>query len=646
MDYQILAEAYSKIEATTKRLDMTALLVELFRASPPEVLRKVVYLTQGKLYPDFIGVELGVADKLAIKALAFVTGLTEDEITARWMREGDLGLVAEGTIGAKKQRTLFSQPLTVERVYASFEAIARATGPGAQELKVKLMGDILHDASPLEAKFIVRTLVGKLRLGVADMTILDALSQAFAPVEGAEPPTAGGAPEPTAVKVSTGASQNSGHGTDEGVGLEAGEGTEGTMGEEAEVAARRKVNRAMVEHAYNLCSDLGEVAERLAARGLEGLREIRLEVGRPVRPMLAERLSSLQETLEKLGGKASLEYKYDGMRIQAHIKIGRDVRLFSRQLENVTGQFPDVTAAILEAFNSRDFEEAIVDGECVPVNIETGEMLPFQEVSHRRGRKYGLESAVEEYPVVYILFDCLQCDGIELISLPYPERRKKLQSIFRTTERVRISEALLTSDLGAAEAFFQGAIESGCEGIIAKSVREDSTYRAGARGWQWIKYKRDYKAEMEDTVDLVPVGAFAGHGKRRGRYGALLMAAYNRDLDRFETVCKLGTGFSDEFLEEMTRTLGALRCPNKHPRVESTMKADYWLVPSVVYEVLGAEITLSPVHTAGLDKIRKGAGLAIRFPRLKQPRPDKGPEDATTVQELIEMYERQLKRLE
>ncbi|MGQ9582988.1 MAG: ATP-dependent DNA ligase [Thermoplasmatota archaeon] len=641
MDYIALAEAYRKIEATTKRLDMTALLVELFRATPAEVLRRVVYLTQGKLYPDFVGVELGVADKLALKALAFVTGLGEGELTERWMREGDLGLVAEGVVGAKKQRTLFSQPLTVERVYASFEAIARASGPGAQELKVKLMGELLHDATPLEAKFIIRTLVGRLRLGVADMTILDALSWAYAPAPAAGAPQ----PPPPEPEPGGGAAGTGGEAAGE-AGETPEEGAAASPGEDSEAAALRKRRRAMVEHAYNLCSDLGEVAERLAREGLEGLRGIRLEVGRPVRPMLAERLSSLSETLEKLGGKASLEFKYDGMRIQAHIKVGRDVHLFSRQLENVTGQFPDVRAAILEAFNSRDFEEAIVDGECVPVNVETGEMLPFQEVSHRRGRKYGLDAAVEEYPVVYILFDCLQCDGEELISLPYPERRRRLQRIFRTTERVQQSEALLTSDIGAAEAFFQRAIESGCEGILAKSVSEDSAYRAGARGWQWIKYKRDYKAEMEDTVDLVPVGAFAGHGKRKGRFGALLMAAYNRDLDRFETVCKLGTGFSDEFLKEMTDALGAQRLPHRHPRVESTMRADFWLLPSVVYEVLGAEITLSPVHTAGLDKIRKGSGLAVRFPRLKQPRPDKAPEDATTVQELLDMYERQMKRVE
>jgi DNA ligase-1 len=624
VDYLALAEAYERIGATTKRLEMAALLVGLLKATPPEVIRRAVYLTQGRLYPDFMGIELGVADKLAIRAISFVTGEKEDDVTQRWMKEGDLGLVAEALIGGKKQRTLFSQPLTVERVYAGFQGIAGASGPGAQDHKMKLIADMLHDAKE----------------GTADAQIAASLAASETP-EASEAEQA--PPEPAAPALTDKEAEKrlrkaerearaAKRAADDAVAA-------------AETVVRRR-DRAAVEHAYNLCSDLGEVAERLAQEGMEGIRKIRLETGRPVRPMLAERLGSINEILEKLGGKASLEYKYDGMRIQAHIRVGKEVRLYSRQLENVTEQFPDVKAAILAAFNSRDFEEAIIDSEAVPFNPETGEFLPFQEVSHRRGRKYGVDSAVEDYPVILMAFDCLQLDGKELIGLPYPERRGRLARILRATDRVQISESLLTSDTGAAEAFFQRSLDSGCEGVVAKSVAEDSTYRAGARGWQWIKYKRDYKSEMEDTADLVPVGAFAGHGKRKGKYGALLMAAYNKDLDRFETVCKLGTGFSDEMLERMTSELAAQAIPEKHARVESTMKADFWLVPSVVYEVLGAEITLSPIHTAGFGKIRTGSGLAIRFPRLKHVRADKSPEDATTVLELIGMYERQLKKVE
>ena len=659
MDYLALAESYDKIGSTTKRLEMAALLVKLFKATPPDVIRRAVYLTQGRLYPDFLGIELGVADKLAIRAIAFVTGAKEDDVTRRWMKEGDLGLVAEALIGGKKQRTLFSQPLTVERVYAGFQGIAGASGSGAQDLKMKLIADILHDAGPAEAKYIVRTLVGKLRLGIADMTILDALALAFAPKEGSpdaqiaatlaasEPMPVTEAQQPPSEQAEPALVDKEAEKKQRRAEREARAAKKAADGAaEAALTAAHRRDRAAVEHAYNLCSDLGEVAERLAQEGMEGIMKIRLEAGRPVRPMLAERLPSIKEILEKLGGKASLEYKYDGMRIQAHIRVGKETRLFSRQLENVTEQFPDVKAAILAAFKSRDFEEAIIDCEAVPFNPETGEFLPFQEVSHRRGRKYGVATAVEEYPVILMVFDCLQLDGKELIGLPYPERRGRLGRMLRATERVQISESLLTSDMGAAEAFFQRALDAGCEGIIAKSVAEDSFYRAGARGWQWIKYKRDYKSEMEDTADLVPVGAFAGHGKRKGRYGALLMAAYNKDLDRFETVCKLGTGFSDEMLEKMTAQLGAQKIPERHPRVESTMKADFWLVPSVVYEVLGAEITLSPIHTAGFGKVRTGSGLAIRFPRLRQVRTDKGPEDATTVAELIGMYESQLKKVE
>jgi len=640
MEYRVLAETYQKVEATTKRLEMTAILVELFKATPSEVIARVVYLTQGRLYPDFVGVELGLADKLAIKALSFVSGLKEDDITRRWMKEGDLGIVAEAVVEGKKQRALFSEPLTVERVYSNFEAIARASGTGAQDTKMKLMGDILHDASPLEAKFILRTVVGKLRLGIADMTILEALAQAFVPDQAAEAPPAAEPSEEAPPDEKPSPAQ------DEGPRSKKRKAAKAAKAQEEAKSESRSRNREEVENAYNLCSDLGEIARRLAEEGIEGIRKIGLEIGRPVRPMLAERLPSMGEILEKLGGNASFEYKYDGMRLQAHIRVGKEVRFYSRQLENVTEQFPDVKASVLEAFDSKNYEEAIVDGECVPFNPETGEMLPFQEVSHRRGRKYGVDSAVEEYPVMYIVFDCLQVDGKTQLKKTYSQRRALMKKLFRVTERVQFSIALETSDPKEAERFFEQAIISGCEGIVAKSVKEDSTYRAGARGWQWIKCKRDYKAELEDTVDLVPVGAFAGHGKRKGLFGALLMAAYNPDMDRFETVCKLGSGFSDALLKELTEKLGAGKRAEKHPRVESTMKADFWLVPSSVLEVLGAEITLSPIHTAGFGKVRAGSGLAIRFPRHKQLRTDKAPEDATTVQELVEMYGHQLKKLE
>ncbi len=588
MEYSIMAKTYQRIEGTSKRLEMTDYLVELFKSTPSEVIDKVIYLTQGKLYPDYVGIELGLAEKLAIKAISKATGIGENTLKDMLKKHGDLGTVAQEAIGKKRQMTLFSfeeqNSLSVEKVYENFEKIARAEGAGSQDRKVQLLAELLNLATPLEARYIVRTVEGKLRLGIADMTILDALSIAF-----------GGSKE----------------------------------------------LRTFVERAYNVHPDMGFIAKRLAEEGMDGVKSIKIELGIPIRAMLAERLPSLEEILDKMGGRAAFEYKYDGMRIQGH--VGENVWLYSRRLENLTSQFPDVVEALKDAFQGR---EAIFDGEAVPVDVNTGELLPFQVVSHRRGRKYGIEKAMEDYPVVLFLFDILYLDGEDLTVRPYPERRSILEKVIKPTEHVKFAHRIVSDNIEEIREFFNHAIEDGCEGLVAKNIGEESIYRAGAREFLWIKYKKDYKVEMGDTVDLVVVGAFAGKGRRKGTYGALLMAAYNPEKDRFETVCKLGSGFTDEQLAYLPKKFEELRIERKHPRVWSEMDADFWFVPKVVLEVIGAEITLSPTHTCARDVIEKGTGLAIRFPRFTgRWRDDKSPEEATTTKELVEMYENQIKKV-
>jgi DNA ligase-1 len=264
---------------------------------------------------------------------------------------------------------------------------------------------------------------------------------------------------------------------------------------------------------------------------------------------------------------------------------------------------------------------------------------------HRR-RKYEIKKAIEEYPVSLFLFELLYVDGEDLTQQPYPARRKMLEKTVKESDHVRIANYLITSDAAELEKFFLEAIENGCEGLVCKSVAKDSVYQAGARGWLWIKYKRDYKSEMTDTVDLVIVGAFHGRGKRAGTYGALLLAAYNPDSDTFETVTKCGTGFTDEDLAKLPKMLEKYVVTHKHSRVNSMLEADVWFEPSVAIEILGAEITLSPIHTCAMDSVRKGSGLAIRFPRFTgKYRPDKAAEDATTTSEILEMYQKQLKKI-
>ena len=584
MKYSVIAESYEKIEATTKRLQMTDYLVELLKETPNDVIGEVVYLTQGKLYPDFIGIEIGVAEKLAIRAVAKATGYTEKQIEGDLKDTGDLGTTTQGFLKKKAQVILFKEPLTVRKVYEQLDKMAKASGPGSMDQKINLLAGLLANASPKEAKYVVRTVTGNLRLGIGDMTVLDALAIAY------------------------------------GGGKEA---------------------REDLERAYNISSDLGKVAKTVVEKGIMVIQKFEVSIGKPIRPMLAERLSSPQEILEKLGGECIAEFKYDGERIQAH-KQADNVTLFSRRLENITEQYPDAVILFRKHINAKD---AIVEAEVVAVDPDTGEMRPFQELMHRR-RKYGIEKAMKDYPVSLFMFDVLYVNGKDLTLKPYVIRHEHLEKAVEQSDRVNIADYLVTDDPDELEKFFEEAVESGCEGLICKSLDEDALYQAGARGWLWIKYKRDYKSEMTDTVDLVVVGAFHGRGKRAGTYGALLLAAYDREEDMFQTVTKCGTGFTDEDLEKLPKMMERSRIPHRHPRVQSTVEADVWFEPKVVVEVIGAEITLSPIHVCAMDAIRKGSGLAIRFPRFTgNYRLDKSAEDATAVEEIIGMYNSQLMKI-
>jgi DNA ligase-1 len=584
LKYSIIADAYEKIESTTKRLEMTDLLVDLLKNTSKEVIDKVAYLTQGKLYPDFIGIEIGVAERLAVKALARVSGRKESEVEEVLNRTGDIGEAAQVFTANRKQQSFFRRDLSVEKVYETLDKMAQTSGSGAVDLKLSLLAGLLADATPKEAKYLMRTVTGNLRLGIADMTVLDALAIAY------------------------------------GGGKDA---------------------REDVERAYNVSSDLGRVAKTVAEEGIEGIRHFRVSVREPIRPMLAERLSSPDEILEKLDGKCVAEYKYDGERLQAH-KTGENVTLYSRRLENISSQYPDAVELFKKYVKAR---EAILECECVAVDLDTGEMRPFQELMHRR-RKYGIEKAIEDYPVSLFLFEALYVDGKDLTQETYLTRRKMLEETVTESDHLKIAKYVVTSNAAELEKFFQEAIENGCEGLVCKSIAKNSVYQAGARGWLWIKYKRDYKSEMTDTVDLVIVGAFHGRGKRAGTYGALLLAAYNPESDTFETVTKCGTGFTDEDLAKLPKMLEKHVVAQKHSRVNSMIEADVWFEPSIAMEILGAEVTLSPIHTCAMDSIRKGSGLAIRFPRFTgKYRPDKAAEDATATREILGMYQKQLKKI-
>jgi DNA ligase 1 len=576
VQYEIVAEAYRDLERASGRLALIDRLAALLARTPAELLGTVCYLCQGLIAPEFAGVDLGLAEKLALRAVATATGADPEQVAVTLRETGDLGQAAEQLLAV----TAGDRPasLQVAVVVDTLHQIARAEGPGSQGRKLELLAGLLAQATPLEARYLLRLVTGGLRLGIGTPSVLDAL---------------------------------------------------------ALVHAGGRSARPVLERAYNICCDLGLVASTLARGGLAAVEQIEVHPGNPVRVMLAQRLSDAPEILAKLGGECAAEYKYDGVRVQAHRTADGRIELFTRRLERISSQFPDVVEALQQGLAPR---EAILEGEVVAFDPTAGELRPFQEVMFRR-RKHGIAQAARDVPVSLFCFELLYADGQDLTQLPYPQRRALLAEAITPSANLRLTTAAHVTTATALDETFEQAVTDGCEGLLCKSVSPTAVYQAGARGWLWIKLKRDYRTELADTVDLVVVGAFAGRGRRRGLYGALLLAAYDPAADTFRTVGKCGTGFSDAEMAALPDRLAPLARSERPARVDARQPADAWFEPTLVLEVLSAELTLSPNHTAGWGQVKPDTGLAMRFPRFTgRWRDDKTALDATTTQELVDLY--------
>ena len=568
------------MEQTSKRLELTNILVELLKKTPKKIIPNVVYLLQGILRPNFEGVELGVAEKLAIRSISKSSGLPIKKIENDYKNCGNLGLTASNILKLKTQTTFTAEKITLERVYETLIKIANVEGKGSQDLKMKYISSLLNDATPIEAKFVLNILLGTLRLGIAENTVMDALSIGF-----------------------TG----------------------------------KKENREQVEAAYNVSSDLGKVAEVIAHEGLDGIKKFQISLFNPIRPMLADRIKSEEDAIKKMPAEFAAEYKLDGERVQIHKQVDKII-LFSRSLENITKYYPDIVENI---GNSLDVNDGIFEAEIVAINENTGEFLPFQELMHRR-RKYNLKEAVLQYPITVNFFDVLYFDGKNCLGLKYSERRKILESSVKENNFAKLVPIAIVKNENQIEDFLENSINSGCEGLMLKIL--DAPYRAGIRGGNWLKLKREYRNELGDSLDLVVIGAYFGKGRRTGRYGTLLLATYNEEKDNFPSICKVGTGFTDESLDQLYQILSNKVILKKNPRVESEMEADVWFEPELVLEIVASEITLSPIHKTELDIIRKGSGLALRFPKFTgKIRVEKSPEDASTGEEVSSLYKGQTK---
>ena len=576
MLFSQLAETFEKIEATSKRLEMFDILSEFLKKSNANEIDKIVYFFQEHILPSFYGLELGIAEKMVEKALAKASNISETKIETMYKKKGDLGLVAEEILSIKQPTLFKSKSQSINEVYESLLKIAKTSGEGSSARKIDMLTGILHSASGKEAKYIIRFVLGSLRLGVGDPTVMDSLAKVF---------------------------------------------------------REDRSLRQEIENSYNLCSDLGLVAKTLFEKGEKGIKDFKVKVGAPIRMALAERLPTSKDIIEKIG-RCAVETKYDGLRIQWHLQDGK-VELFSRNLERMTHMFPDIVKGIKEQIKAKS---AIGEGEAVAFNEESKEFYPFQ-VTITRKRKHDVAEQAKEHPLVLFSFDLLYLDGKDLTQEPYVYRRDILSKIIKKGFTIREADKIITDDPKKLEKFFEENIESGTEGIMAK--RLDSPYQAGARNFNWIKLKRSYKGELQDTIDVVIIGYFKGRGMRaKFGIGALLGAVYDEKADMFKSICKIGSGLSEEKWVEIRKLIDKIKVERKPARVDTIIEPDVYCSPKYVFTIMADEITKSPIHTAG-KKSETDTGYALRFPRIQGWIRDKNSEDATSVKEVISLFNMQ-----
>jgi DNA ligase-1 len=573
LSFSKLAEAFEQLEHTSSRKQLTTILADLLRQVEADAIAEVAYLLQGRVAPLYEPIEFGLGERSIEKAVADVYNVDPAEVRRHYTRMGDLGLVASelATQASTAQATR-----SVREVFTQLRSIADISGSGSGERKLATLRELLSGMDPISVKHLVRIPLGNSRLGVGDATILAAFTEAR--LNGA------------------------------------------------------KAEQLVLEDAYNRTSDLGLLGETLWKGGLDAVRTLEVHVGRPIRPQLAERLPDVPSLLEKLGGQAHAQLKFDGIRVQLHLDRGRpegeQVRLFSRSLESMTTMFPELIDGVLKQVQA---ETAILDSEALAFNPLSEEFLPFQETTRRR-RKHGVGELVNELPLKAMVFDVMYRDGQTLLDMPLMERIKVMTQMVRGSEVLQPEAGVVVDDPERLDVMFENALERGLEGLVVKRV--DSPYQAGARNFNWVKLKRHSRGALEDTIDCVLLGYFVGRGKRVGLgVGALLVGVYDAADDTFKTVTKIGTGLSDEQWREVGERAAPYRSEERPARVLSKITPTVWLEPKIVVEVLADEITSSPNHTAG---------YALRFPRVIRFREgDKRPEDATTLTELVELYEAQ-----
>jgi len=593
MTFQKLAIFFEKIEKTTSRLEITQLLASLFKELTPIEIEKTVFLLQGRVVPLYEKIEFGMAEKTIIKAITLALNLENKLFINQYKKIGDLGETVEYF---KKQFASFEEKeLTIKEVFDTLYQIATASGEGSQEKKISLLSTLIRQLDPLSCRYIVRIPTGILRLGFSDMTVLDALSW-----------------------------------------MKTGD----------------KSLRKIIEEGYHVRPNLGFLAKSIKENGVSSLKNISPQIFTPIIMMKAERLSSAKEILEKIG-RCAVESKYDGFRLQIHYSKDKgEVKIFSRNLEEVSAMYPDIVAGVKNEIKA---ENIIFEGEAIGFDPQTGNFLPFQETVQRK-RKYNIEQKSKEIPLKLFAYELLFLNNKNFIHLPFEERRKNLEKVISQKkdlfkETILLSSQQIVEEEKKLEFLFDEAVTRGLEGIVAKKL--NGVYQPGARGWNWIKFKRSYSSKIEDTIDCLVMGYDVGKGKRTSfGIGAFLVGVFDEENDTYVTVAKIGTGLSDEEWRLLFQKCQKVKVKNKPKNysVDKTMECDVWITPAIVVEIRADEITRSPVHTAGrkMKPSKTGEaeevdipGFALRFPRLERFRDDKNSNEATTLSELESLYQSQ-----
>lgn len=585
MKYSSLVELYEQLESTTKRLEKTRVLSLFLRKVPEDDLDSIALLLQGRIFPAHDENTIGVAARLVLKAISVATGIDQAKVEKEWKKTGDLGVTAEHLTTGKKQRTLVSSHLTVRKVFDNLRKLASIEGEGAVDKKMQLIAELLTSAEPKEAKYIIRTVLEDLRVGVGDGTLRDAIVWAFFESE---------------TKLHY----------DE---------KEKTITPENREEYNKLV--AAVQKAYDVTADFGTVARDAKTKGLKGIEKADITIGKPLKVMLFQKADDLKDAFERVGKPAALEYKYDGFRLQVHKKSGV-IKLFTRRLDEVTKQFPDVVEAVAKNVKGDNF---ILDGEAVGFDPKTKKYLSFQGISQRIKRKYDIKEIAEKFPVELNVFDLMAHNGENVMDKPFIERRKLIEKIVSSTpSKIVVAKHLITGDLKEAQKFYDESLARGEEGIMAKNL--EGIYKPGSRVGFGVKVK-----PTMETLDLVIVGAEWGEGKRSAWLSSFTLACQDDDGKLLE-IGKVGTGIKELEQEEGGGVTFDELTKELKPSIIDEKGKEVKVKPKLVIEVAFEEIQKSPTYSSG---------YALRFPRLIRLREDKSKDDVSTITQVEKAYKGQ-----